>query len=85
MILFVNANMLKALACVDTVSHLTWIAIVADRFHVMKEFNEELYQKIKSEKRQAEKLKNKKERERKLEGIKNIKYPFLKKKETLND
>ena len=51
----------------------------------MKEFNEELYQKIKSEKRQAEKFKNKKERERKLEGIKNIKYPFLKKKETLND
>ena len=30
--------------------------VVADRFHVMKELNEDLYQKRKSEKRQAEKF-----------------------------
>ncbi|PSP22345.1 MAG: ISL3 family transposase, partial [Cyanobacteria bacterium SW_5_48_44] len=45
--------------------------VVADRFHIMKEVNEQLYQKIKSEKRQAEKLKNKKYREIKLEQFKN--------------
>ncbi|PSO79598.1 MAG: ISL3 family transposase, partial [Cyanobacteria bacterium QS_4_48_99] len=32
--------------------------VVADRFHVMKEVNEELDQKTKSEKRQAENLNN---------------------------
>ena len=35
--------------------------------------------------RQAEKIKNKKEKEQKLQGIKNSKYPLLKKKEKLND
>jgi transposase len=59
--------------------------IVADRFHVMKQVNEELDSRRKKEKRAAEKLKNKKEREKKLEGIKNSKYPLLKKKEKLDE
>ncbi len=59
--------------------------IVADRFHVMKQINEELDARRKKEKRQAEKLKNKKEREQKLQGITKSKYPLLKKKEKLNE
>ncbi len=59
--------------------------VVADRFHVMKQINEELDQRRKKERRQAEKLKNKKERDQKLQGIKNSKYPLLKKKEKLNE
>ena len=58
--------------------------IVADRFHVMNQINEELDARRKKEKRKIEKSKNKKEREQKLEGIKNSKYPLLKKKEKLN-
>jgi len=59
--------------------------VVADRFHVMKQVNEELDQRRKKEKREAEQLKNKKEREKKIEGIKKSKYPLLKKKESLNE
>jgi transposase len=59
--------------------------IVADRFHIMKQVNEELDQKRKKEKRAAEKIKSKKKREPKLVGIKNSKYPLLKKKEDLNE
>ena len=59
--------------------------VVADRFHVMKQINEELNARRKKEKRQAEKLKDKKEREQKLQGITNSKYPLLKKKEKLNE
>ena len=59
--------------------------VVADRFHVMKQVNEELDYRRKKEKRQAEKLKNKAERERKISGIKESKYPLLKKKENLNE
>ena len=59
--------------------------VVADRFHVMKQVNEELDERRKTEKREAEKLKNKKEREPKIEGIKKSKYPLLKKKESLNE
>ena len=58
--------------------------IVADRFHVMNQINKELDARRKKEKRKIEKSKNKKEREQKLEGIKNSKYPLLKKKEKLN-
>jgi len=58
--------------------------IVADRFHVMKQINEELDARRKQEKRQAEKLKNPQERKQKLEGFKHSKYALLKKKETLN-
>ena len=59
--------------------------IVADRFHVMSQINKELDDRRKQEKRQAEKIKNKQEKEQKLQGIKNSKYPLLKKKEKLND
>ncbi|GAC1493151.1 MAG: hypothetical protein NVS2B14_06170 [Chamaesiphon sp.] len=59
--------------------------VVADRFHVMKQVNTELDERRKKAKRQAEKVKSKKERERKIEGIKESKYPLLKKKENLNE
>jgi transposase len=59
--------------------------IVADRFHVMKQINEELDLMRKKKKRVAEKIKNEVEREEKIEGLKNSKYPLLKKKEKLNE
>ena len=59
--------------------------IVADRFHVMSQINKELDDQRKQQKRQAEKIKNKKEKEQNLQGIKNSKYPLLKKKENLNE
>jgi transposase len=59
--------------------------VVADRFHVMTQINKELDSRRKEEKRQAEKLKNKKQREEKTQGIKNSKYPLLKKKEKLTE
>ncbi len=59
--------------------------VVADRFHVMKQINQELDEIRKKEKRQAEKLTKKKEKTAKLEGIKKSKYPLLKKKENLNE
>ena len=52
---------------------------------MLKQINEELDVRRKKEKRQAEKLKNKKEREQKLQGITHSKYPLLKKKEKLNE
>jgi transposase len=58
--------------------------VVADRFHVMTQINKELDGRRKQEKRQAEKIKNKQKREEILQGIKNSKYPLLKKKEKLN-
>ncbi|MGB5772438.1 MAG: ISL3 family transposase [Crocosphaera sp.] len=59
--------------------------VVADRFHVMTQINKELDSRRKQEKREADKIKNKKEREEKVRGIKNSKYPLLKKKEKLNE
>ena len=59
--------------------------VVADRFHVMKQINNELDEKRKKEKRAAEKIKNKKKREEKIAGLVHSKYPLLKKKENLND
>ena len=59
--------------------------VVADRFHVMKQVNEELDYRRKTEKKKAEKIKNKTERERQISGIKESKYPLLKKKEDLNE
>jgi transposase len=58
--------------------------IVADRFHVMKQINQELDHKRRAEKRAAEKLKNQRERAEKLAGLTHSKYPLLKKKESLN-
>lgn len=59
--------------------------VVADRFHVMKQVNEELDQRRRTDKKQAEKLKNQKERKRKVEGLKHSKYPLLKKQEHLEE
>lgn len=59
--------------------------VVADRFHVMKQINEELDQKRKREKRTVEKIKNQIERKEKRVSITHSKYPLLKKKESLND
>lgn len=58
--------------------------IVADRFHVMKQINEELDTKRKQEKRAANKIKNRKIRQENLIGLTHAKYPLLKKKESLN-
>jgi transposase len=59
--------------------------IVADRFPVMKQINEELDNKRKTEKREAKKVKNKKKREEELVGLTNSKEPLLKKKDSLNE
>lgn len=59
--------------------------IVADRFHVMKQINEELDRRRKKEKREIEKLKNCRKRKDKLAGITHSKYPLLKKKEKLSE
>ncbi|MGI0481956.1 ISL3 family transposase [Geminocystis sp. CENA526] len=59
--------------------------IIADRFHIMKQINEELDAYRKKQKREVEKIENKTEREEKLEGLKYSKYPLLKKKEELNE
>jgi transposase len=59
--------------------------VVADRFHVMKQINQELDERRKQEKRAAVKIKNRQEREEKLAGLTHSKSPLLKKKESLND
>ncbi|MBD0263924.1 MAG: ISL3 family transposase, partial [Tolypothrix sp. Co-bin9] len=59
--------------------------VVADRFHVMKQINQELDARRKQEKRAALKIKNRQEREKKLAGLTHSKYPLLKKKECLSD
>lgn len=59
--------------------------VVADRFHVMKQINQELDERRKQEKRAAVKIKNRKEREEKLAVLTHSKYPLLKKKESLNE
>ena len=59
--------------------------VVADRFHVIKQINQELDARRKQEKRAAEKLKTKKIREPKIKAIKNSKYPLLKRKENLDE
>ncbi|WP_414518196.1 ISL3 family transposase [Nostoc sp. PCC 9305] len=58
--------------------------VVADRFHVMKQINQELDERRKQEKRAANKMKNRQEREKKLAGLTHSKYPLLKKKECLS-
>lgn len=59
--------------------------IVADRFHVMKQVNQELDTKRKEIKKQVEKLKNKAEREKRLLALKKSKYALLKNEETLKE
>lgn len=57
--------------------------VVADRFHVMKQVNDELDQQRKQEKRQAESPKNL-ENKKILAGLNKIKYALLKNAESLN-
>lgn len=59
--------------------------ITADRFHVMKQVNDELDAMRKSEKRAAMTLEDKSEKARILEGLNKSKYSFLKNEDSLND
>lgn len=59
--------------------------IVADRFHVMNQINDELDERRKKEKRATLKIKSREKRQQKLEGLTNSKYPLLKKKEKLSE
>ena len=59
--------------------------IVADRFHVMKQVNEELDKARKEVKKEAMKIKNKKEKEKILEGLAKSKYVLLKNEENLKE
>ena len=59
--------------------------IVADRFHVMKQVNEELDKARKEVKKEAMKIKNKKEKEKILEGLAKSKYALLKNEENLKE
>ena len=59
--------------------------VVADRFHVMKQINEELDQQRKTEKRAAQKEKSKKKKEKILSGLAKSKYALLKNNCNLNE
>jgi transposase len=59
--------------------------IVADRFHVMKQVNDELDSQRKTIKREANALKNSPEKEQLLSELNNSKYALLKNEEDLND
>ena len=59
--------------------------IVADRFHVMKQVNDELDAARRKIKREAEKIKSKSKKETILEGLKKSKYVLLKNEEDLNE
>ena len=59
--------------------------VVADRFHVMKQVNEELDAARKKIKKAAVALKNNSEKDRLLSGIKKSKYILLKNEEDLTD
>ncbi len=62
--------------------------VVADRFHVMKQINQELDEQRRAEKRAVEAQKNKKqkaEKEAKLEVLKRSKYSLLKNEKDLTE
>lgn len=59
--------------------------IVADRFHVMKNINDELDQERRKIKREATKSKKSPKKEKVLEGIKKSKYVLLKNEEDLKE
>jgi transposase len=59
--------------------------VVADRFHVMKQINQELDASRKREKREAKAIKNQQIKLDTIEGITHSKYPLLKRKESLTD
>jgi transposase len=52
--------------------------VVADRFHVMKQINEELDNQRKKQRKEVSKIKNKEEKEKKLKAITKSKYVLLK-------
>jgi transposase len=58
--------------------------VTADRFHVMKQVNDELDAGRKAEKKAALQTKNKSDKERLLAGLNKSKYSLLKNEETLN-
>ncbi|MBD2492092.1 ISL3 family transposase [Aulosira sp. FACHB-615] len=59
--------------------------ITADRFHVMKQVNDELDTMRKSEKKAAMSLEDKSEKERILAGLNKSKYSLIKNEESLNE
>ncbi len=59
--------------------------VVADRFHVMKQVNDELDRQRKKEKRQAEIEKNESKKAELLAGLNKSKYALLKNKSSLNE
>ncbi len=59
--------------------------ITADRFHVMKQVNDELDAMRKSEKKAAMSLEDKSEKDRILEGLNKSKYSFIKNEDSSND
>ncbi|MHC5833930.1 MAG: transposase, partial [Nostoc sp.] len=59
--------------------------VTADRFHVMKQVNDELDAMRKAEKRAAMSLEDKSEKDRILEGLNKSKYSFIKNEDSLNE
>jgi transposase len=59
--------------------------VVGDRFHVMKQINEELDRERIRIKREAEKVKNKDEKKKKIAALTHSKYALLKNEESLNE
>ena len=59
--------------------------VTADRFHVMKQVNDELDAMRKAERKAAEQLKNKAEKKIILSGLTKSKYSLLKNEDSLND
>lgn len=59
--------------------------ITADRFHVMKQVNDELDQMRKAEKKAAMSLEDKSEKSRRLEAISKSKYSLIKNEDSLNE
>lgn len=59
--------------------------IVADRFHVMKQVNDELDRARRKVKREAKKIKNQSKREKLIKGVTNSKYVLLKNESELTE
>ena len=59
--------------------------IVADRFHIIKQVNEELDAARRKIKRETQKIKRKSKRDKILEGLKKTKYVLLKNQKDLNE
>lgn len=59
--------------------------VVADRFHVIKQVNEEIDGKRRAIKNQAKELKDVQEKQRVMQGLKRSQYVLLKNEESLNE